>query len=96
MSVVSGIVLYAVIWFLVLFIMLPIRLETQGDKGDVVPGTPESAPAHFDFGKKARLVTLVAAIVWAVVAGVIFSGVITVEDLDFFGRMSPRDGGTGE
>ena len=51
------------------------------------PGTPAGAPANLDMWKKARLVTWVAAIVWAVVAGVILSGVISVRDIDWFGRM---------
>jgi predicted secreted protein len=87
MNPVSAIVLYLVIWFLVLFIVLPIRLETQGERGEVEPGTPAGAPANLDMWKKARLVTWVAALVWAVVAGVILSGVISVRDIDWFGRM---------
>jgi predicted secreted protein len=87
MGPVTGIVLYLVIWFLVLFVVLPLRLETQGDRGEVEPGTPAGAPANLDMWKKARLVTWVAAIVWAVVAGVILSGVISVRDIDWFGRM---------
>ena len=31
MAITSAIVLFAVIWFLVMFITLPIRLRTQGD-----------------------------------------------------------------
>jgi predicted secreted protein len=87
MGPVSALVLYLVIWFMVLLIVLPLRLETQGDRGEVVPGTPEGAPASIDMWKKARLVTWVSALVWLVVAGVIFSGVVTVRDLDWFGRM---------
>ena len=89
MSIVSGLVLYAVIWFMVLFVVLPIRLETQGDRGEVVPGTHASAPANLNMRKKARLVTLISAAVWVVIAGVILSGVITVCDLDWFDRMHP-------
>lgn len=92
MSIVSGIVLFAVIWFMVLFIMLPIRLETQGDRGEIVPGTHAGAPANFSFRKKARIVTLISVALWIVIAGVIFSGMITVRDLDWFGRMAPRGG----
>ena len=90
MTIVSGLVLFAVIWFMVLFVVLPIRLETQGDRGEVEPGTPAGAPAEFDFKKKARLVTMIAAGLWVVIAGVIFSGAITVEDLDWFDRMGTR------
>ncbi|MEM9031958.1 MAG: DUF1467 family protein [Pseudomonadota bacterium] len=92
MSIVSAIVLYAVIWFMVLFVVLPIRLETQGDRGEVEPGTPAGAPAEFDFRRKARLVSLVSGVLWVAIAGVIFSGVITVEDIDWFNRMSPSAG----
>ena len=95
MSIVSALVLYAVIWFLVLFVVLPIRLETQGDRGEVVPGTPESAPANLNMRKKARLVTMIAAALWVAIAGVIFSGVITVRDMDFFDRMRPPESDTG-
>jgi predicted secreted protein len=87
MGPVSGIVLYLVIWFMVLFVVLPIRPETQGDRGKVEPGTPEGAPANLDMWKKARLVTWVSAIVWVILAAIILSEIVTVRDLDWFGRM---------
>ena len=95
MSIVSALVLYAVIWFLVLFIALPIRLETQGDRGEIVPGTHAGAPANLNMRRKAKVVTLIAAVVWAIVAGVILSGVITLESIDWFDRLRPRGGDTG-
>lgn len=88
MSIVSALVLYAVIWFLVLFITLPIRLETQGDRGEIERGTQAGAPANFNFRKTARLVSIISFAVWVVIAGVILSGVISVEDFDWFNRMS--------
>lgn len=97
MSIVSAIVLYAVIWFLVLFLVLPMRLETQGDRGEIVPGTQAGAPANLNMKRKALVTTLVAAVIWAVVTAVILSGAITVRDIDFFNRMTPLPAGeTGE
>ena len=87
MGIVSGLVLYAVIWFMVLFVVLPIRLETQGDQGKVEPGTHASAPANLNMRKKAKLVTMIAAAIWVILAAIIFSGVITVRDIDWFDRM---------
>ena len=89
MGIVSGLVLYAVIWFLVLFVVLPIRLETQGDQGEVVPGTHASAPANLNMRRKAKIVTIVAAVIWVILAGIIFSGMIGVRDIDWFNRMGP-------
>ncbi len=83
MAVVSGIVLYAVIWFVVLFCVLPLRLTTQDEAGEVVPGTHKSAPADPQLRKKAVIVTLVSAVIWAIVTTIILMEWITVEDLDF-------------
>lgn len=91
MGITSGIVLFAVIWFMVFFIVLPLRLVTQGEAGEVVPGTHSSAPSDPQLKKKVRITTIWAAVVWAIIAGVILSGVITVRDLDWFNRMGPEE-----
>lgn len=44
MTITSALVLYAVIWFLTFLIVIPIRLETQGDLGKVVHGTHAGSP----------------------------------------------------
>lgn len=88
MSITSAIVLYAVTWFMVFFIVLPIRFVSQGDAGEVVPGTPAGAPATHIVARKAKLTTLIAAAVWVVLAGIILSGVITIRDIDVRGVMS--------
>ena len=88
MGPVSGLVLFLVIWFMVLFVVLPLRLTTQGEAGEVVPGTHKSAPANAQIGRKARITTVWALGIWAIVAGTILSGAITVRDLDWFQRMS--------
>lgn len=88
MSVVSALVLLAVIWFLTLFVVLPIRLETQGDVGERVEGTHAGSPASsFSMKRKIKITTLVAVPIWAVIAGVILWGGISVRDIDMFGIM---------
>lgn len=87
MNITSAIILFAVIWFMVLFIVLPLRLKTQGDTGEVVPGTSPSAPSNFDFKRKAKLVTIIAAVAWVVITSVVLSGVITLRDIDVMHRL---------
>ncbi|KQI71457.1 DUF1467 family protein [Loktanella sp. 5RATIMAR09] len=88
MGPVSGLVLLAVIWTVVFFIVLPLRLETQGEAGEIVPGTHASSPANFSFKRKARLTTMWAVPIWVVIAGTILSGAVSVRDIDWFERMS--------
>ena len=94
MSIVSAIVLYAVCWFMVLFIVLPIRFETQGEAGEVLQGTHASSPSSsFSMKRKAKITTVWAALAWAVIAGIILFGDISVRDIDLFNRMEPASGG---
>lgn len=81
MNLTGGIVLYAVIWFLTFYIVLQLRTRTQGDEGSVVPGTPASAPAREDVGRSAKIATIWATLIWAVAAGIILSGWISLRDL---------------
>ncbi|MFC5443433.1 DUF1467 family protein [Rhizobium halophytocola] len=39
--------IFFIIWWIVLFIVLPIGLRTQAEENDVAPGTVESAPARY-------------------------------------------------
>ena len=89
MPITSAIVLFAIVWFMVFFIALPIRLKTQGDVGQIVPGTHAGAPAEHQLKKKAWITTLVSLVLWVFLVGVIVSGRLTVRDLDMFNRMGP-------
>lgn len=89
MTITAAIVLFSVIWFMVFFILLQLPMTTQGETGDVVPGTHSSAPADPQIGRRARVTSIWATCIFVVIAGVILSGRITIRDLDWFGRMSP-------
>ncbi len=88
MTITAAFVLFAVIWFMVFFIVLPQKMVSQCEAGEIVPGTHASSPADAQIGRKARITTIWAVGLWIVIAGVILSGAITVRDLDWFNRMS--------
>ncbi len=88
MTITAAIVVFSVTWFMVFFCVLPLRFQSQGDAGVVVPGTPKSAPSSENVGKKAKITTVVATILWVIICGVILSGWITVQDFDFRGTMT--------
>jgi len=67
-------------------IVLPFRVQTQGDAGKVVPGTHAGAPEQHHLKKKALITTGVAAVIWAILAWIILTDVITVRDLNMFTR----------
>lgn len=97
MGITSALVLFAVIWSMMFLIILPIRVKTQGDLGEIVPGTHAGAPEVHNIGKKAKITTALSLILWVIIATIILTETITVRDLDWFDRMGPaaQDDETG-
>lgn len=87
MSITGALILFSVTWFMVLFCVLPVRFESQGDRGKVTPGTPASAPEDAMIGRKAKITTVIATVIFALLYGIITSGWVTVADMDIFGML---------
>jgi predicted secreted protein len=63
MGIGSIIAVYFVVWWVVLFAVLPFGVRTQDETGDVTLGTTSSAPARPLLVRKAIATTIVAAVV---------------------------------
>ncbi len=88
----SAFVLFAVFWFMTLFIILPLRLTTQGEAGTTVKGTLESAPENPQLKRRFLLTTVVALVLWGIAVAIITSGWITMDDVDLFRRFGGPTG----
>lgn len=82
MNLTSGIVLYIILWFLALFVVLPIGQKSQAEAGEVVPGTPPGAPHDPRLLRKAVQATVISAVIWGLVAWIIFADIITRADIN--------------
>ena len=83
MTLTGGVVLYVSIWFLALFVVMPIGQRSQADSGQVVPGTPPGAPAGVAWKRKLLMTTLVTSVLWAVIAFFILGGFISRADIRY-------------
>lgn len=90
MSIMSAIVLYAVIWALVFFIVNPLWQTSQSEDGHVVPGTPASAPIDAMVAKKAVITTVVGTVLFALAYAGIELGWFSLEKLNFLKLPSQR------
>ena len=86
MTLSFAIAIYAIIWWIVLFAMLPIGVRTQAEEGEVAPGTAESAPHRPHLLAKMVATTVVASLVFAVVYAIIVHHVITLDQIPFLPR----------
>ena len=77
--------IYFVVWWIVLFAVLPFGMHTQDEAGDVVLGTIRSAPVRPRLVKIAIATTIVAAIVvGALVFAVDYLGLTVWSVVDWF------------
>jgi predicted secreted protein len=65
MSVSTSVAIFFIIWWVVLFAVLPWGIRSQAESGEVVPGSDPGAPALPKLKSKLIWTTLVSAIVFA-------------------------------
>jgi len=87
MTITGALVIFSVTWFMVFFCVLPWRFTSQEQAGEVVPGTPRSAPSDHLIGYKAKITTVIAVLIWAAICATILWSGLGINDLDVFGIM---------
>lgn len=85
MSLTLGLAIYFILWWLVLFAVLPLGVKSQVESGEVVPGTEGGAPVAPNLGRKALITTVIATVIFGTVYGLSASGIINLNQL-LFGR----------
>ena len=86
MSLAFGISTYIVIWWIVLFAMLPIGVRTQAEEGEVSPSTEESAPHKPRLLPKMLATTAVASLLFAAFYAIVAYHLITLDQIPFLPR----------
>ena len=83
MGPVSGIVVFAVTWFLALYCLLPVRIRSQEEAGDSVPeGAMRGAPSNPNLGLKMIGATIISAIVTGIAWYVLSNRIVTLDTLE--------------
>ena len=74
MTVVSGIAIYFIIWWLCLFVVLPFGVRSQAEAGEVAEGSDPGAPAMPRIGRKLLVTTALAVVCFGAFLAVMNSG----------------------
>jgi predicted secreted protein len=85
MSLVGGLMIYVILWWMVLFTVLPFGVRTVREEGgEMIEGQAASAPARPRILTKMVVTTLISAVIMAVVVAV-----VEAELIDFRGYFKP-------
>lgn len=77
MGWISGIAVYIVIWWVVIFMVLPWGVQPI-ERADIEKGHAPSAPVRPHMLRKVILTTLISAVLWLIAYVVISSGAISL------------------
>ena len=80
-STATAVAIYFIIWWVVLFAVLPWGIRSQEETGEVAPGTDPGAPAAHVIWRKLVWTTIAAAAVFGVLALIYKENLIPLEFL---------------
>src|SRR5207253_9736128 len=81
MSLATSIAIYFIIWWVVLFAVLPWGVRSQHEGGEIAPGSDPGAPAIPRLKRKLDWTTIIAALVFGLWHVVYTYRLITLDDL---------------
>jgi predicted secreted protein len=68
MKIGTAIAIYFVVWWIVLFAILPLGVRNAHEAGEtILEGNEPGAPVEHQMGKKALITTMVSAVVFAMI-----------------------------
>lgn len=81
MAISSGIAIYFVLWWVVLFAVLPFGVRSQAEDGVTVPGSDPGAPTLHRMLRRLLLTTVISAVLFAVGLAAYRAGYLNVDRL---------------
>jgi predicted secreted protein len=81
MSLATSIAIYFIIWWTVLFAVLPWGVRSQEEAGEVAKGTDPGAPVMHHLGRKLVWTSVVAALVFAAWYAIYTYRLVAIDEL---------------
>jgi len=80
-TVSTAFAIYVVLWWITLFVMLPIGVRSQHEDGGGAPGTDPGAPIASHMGRKLIWNTVLSAVIFAVAMFAYYQGWLSIDRL---------------
>lgn len=77
----TALAIFFILWWVVLFAVLPWGIRSQAESGEIVPGSDPGAPVLHNLGRKLIWTTAVAAVLFVILDVVYTFRLITLDDL---------------
>ncbi len=91
MPFVTGIAIYFVLWWLMLFTVLPWGIKGQHEDGKIVAGSEPGAPTKAHMKRKVIQTSIVAGLVWLAIMAILKFELISLSNIPFIPDFVPKE-----
>ncbi len=81
MSITGSIVIFIILWWLILFIILPRQISSQKEEGNVIKGTDPGAPSNANIVKKLLLTTIITSLLFAIIYFLTYFDILNIRKI---------------
>ncbi|MBL61473.1 MAG: hypothetical protein CMI85_05040 [Candidatus Pelagibacter sp.] len=81
MSLIGGIVVFIVLWWIILFLILPKGINSQKEKGNIIEGTDPGAPLNANIFKKLIITTILTLILFAIICFLTYFDILNIRQI---------------
>lgn len=80
MSITGSIVVFIILWWLILFVILPRDITSQEEKGVIIKGSDPGAPSNANIFKKIILTTIITSILFAIIYVLTYFDILNIRE----------------
>jgi len=81
MSITGSVVVFIILWWLVLFIILPRNINSQYEKGNIIEGTDPGAPTNPNIVKKLVITTFITSLLFAIIFFLTYFNILNIREI---------------
>jgi predicted secreted protein len=78
MGLITSLLIFIIVWWVVFFMVLPIGIRTQSDDGIVEDGTDPGAPTNLNMVNKILITSGITIVLWLIIFVLVSTGVLSI------------------
>jgi len=85
MSLMGSLVIFVILWMIIFFMILPLKIKSQLEQHSVIPGTDPGAPSNPQMYRKFIITTIISLFVFAIIYLLSYFEIINLRE--FFSKL---------
>jgi predicted secreted protein len=82
MGLITSLLIFIIVWWVVFFMVLPVGIRTQSDEGKVEDGTDPGAPTNLNMVNKVLITSAITIVLWLIIFTLVTTGVLSIHSTD--------------